>query len=85
MKTMKEWRRGLFACVNLKNFSSFFEVAFAIATIGLLPMCLSASEYWAEYYTSIVVLSFLVVAVIAWLVRAENKKESQDLQIASKI
>jgi membrane protease YdiL (CAAX protease family) len=69
MKTTIEWLKRLWKLISRIE----IEVALAIATIGLLPICLSASEHWAGYYISMAVISLIVVAGIVW--RKVRKKQ----------
>lgn len=39
---------------NMEKISNFFQVALAITTIGLMPLCLNASVYWNETISSII-------------------------------
>lgn len=73
MKTLKDRWPKLFGGINLNNFSNFFQVALAIAAIGLLPICINASEFREEYFIVMAVLLLLVAVGIVWWGRAIKK------------
>ncbi|MBU2028580.1 hypothetical protein KJ761_01665 [Patescibacteria group bacterium] len=74
MKTMKEWRQGF----NIKNISSFFELALGVALLGLIFICVNASKYRVEGYALMVVFSLAVAAIIIWQKRAKSEKTGLD-------